>query len=231
MDPDTWTLHHPGYPALIDTAAMTAAFDQFGPEGFSRGYLNRWPAADVSWRAGWPNLASPDRIPAGAAVFLAADGAPNHRQAAIAAAVTLPDGRIAVEVIDQRTGVDWIVPRLAELTKRHTASVIIQRTGPLGYLIDEMGKAGVRVHAATHAEYGDAVARFRTLAAAAELTHDDDPRLNAAVDNAVTRKTGDRDVWARRDTSVPISALVAVTFAAWRASQPPSVAVVASLRR
>lgn len=230
MDEATWRTYHPGYPTLIDGAAMAAAYDQFGPEGYSRGYLNRWPAAEVSWRAGWPALASTDRIPPDLPVYLAVDASPNHRQATIAAAATLPDGRIAVEIVDQRTGTEWLVPRLLELSRRHRAAVTVHRTGPLGYAISELETAGVRVHSATAAEYGDAVARFRTLAAASGLTHPDDPRLNSAVDNAVSRRTGDRETWSRRDAGTDISSLVAVTFAAWRAADPPPAPVVASLR-
>lgn len=228
-DPTTWATYHPGYPSLIGPDAMRAALDQFGPEGFSRGYLNRWPPAETSWRAGWPLLASEERIPATAPVFLAADASPNHRDATIAAAAVLPSGRIGVEIVDTGHGTDWLLPRLSELGKRHRAGVIVQRSGPLGFLIDELHRAGVTVHAATAQEYGDAVARFRTLAAAGTVAHVNDSRLNAAVDGAVSRRVGDREVWSRRDTTTDLSPLVASTFAVWKASNPAPAPVVISL--
>ena len=121
---------------------------------------------EASWRAAWPTLADPSSpIPADAVVALAADAVPNHRSASITAAAKLPDGRIAVEVIDNRPGVDWLLPRLVELTRKHRGSITLARTGPLGYLIDELEQAGVRVNQASSTDYGDAVGRFRTLVA------------------------------------------------------------------
>jgi hypothetical protein len=230
-DPATWAEYHPGYPTLINDAAMLAALDQFGHEGFSRGYLNRWPSAELSWRSGWPRLASDETIPQDSPVFLAADAAPNHRHASIVAAAELPSGRIGVEVVETGQGTDWLPARLAALTQRHRAPVVIHRTGPLGFMIDDLTRQGVNVYAATANDYGDAVARFRTLAANGDLSHRNDSRLNDAVDGAVSRKTGDREVWSRRDTSTDISPLVAATFAAWRAATPPPSPVVISLPR
>jgi hypothetical protein len=210
---------------------MAAALDQFGPEGFARGYLNRWPSIEASWRAGWPSLASSDALPVDAPVFIAADAAPNHRTAAIVAAGTLTDGRVAVEVLETGAGVEWLRPRLVALGRRHRCKVIVQRTGPLGYMIEELTRAGVQVTPATEADYGDAVARFRTLAGAGGLAHQADPRLDTAVDGAVSRRRGDREVWSRKDASVDISPLVAATFAVWQAATPPPVPMVISLPR
>jgi hypothetical protein len=230
-DPVTWRDFHPGYPTLIDDSAMAAALDQFGPEGFARGYLNRWPTAELSWRAGWPLLASTDVLPTAAPVFIAADAAPNHRTAAIVAAGSLADGRVAVEVLATGDGVEWLVPRLVALHRKHRCKVIVQRTGPLGYMIEELERAGVRVTPATEADYGDAVARFRTMASAGELAHQADPRLDSAVDGAVSRKRGDREVWSRKDANVDLAPLVAATFAVWQAATPPPVPMVISLSR
>lgn len=224
-DPATWADFHPGYPQLINDDAMQTALAQFGAEGFARGYLNRWPTAEASWRASWPLLADPDApIPAVAQVCLAVDSGLNHRAACISAAATLPDGRIAVELIDYRSGVDWLLPRLTELTRRHRCSIVLQRTGPLGYLCDELARAGVQVTAVSGAEYGDAVSRFRTLVSSQQLAHLDDPRLNQAVDAVESSQRGDRPIWKRakgQGVEIDISPLVAVTLAAWQAATPP----------
>jgi hypothetical protein len=113
------------------------------------------------------------------------------------------------------------------LSKRHRCSVVVQRTGPLGYLIEELTRAGVRVVSATQPDYADAVARFRTLAQERGLIHPSDPRLDLAVANAVPRKTGDRSVWIRGEE---VSALLAVAFAVWQAATPPARPVVHTLK-
>ena len=228
-DPAVWPTYHPAHGSLISDDAMHAALEQLGTEGFARAFGNRWPPAEISWRAGWPLcLSLDDLMDENATVTFAVDATPDHRSASIVASGLTRLGRVAVEVIDHRPGVDWIVPRLADLGKRHRAEVVIQRTGPLGYLIPEAKKAGVRVIPATSEQYGDAVARFKTLVTEGRLAHVGDTRLGAAVDAAVTMRRGDRDIWARRDVTADICPLVAATFAVWVASIPKSKPVVAT---
>lgn len=219
-DPETWARYHPAYGHTIDERAVRDALEQMGEEQFRRAYLNQWPAVDASWRAGWLQLASDDVIPDKARVFLAADAQLNHRSAAVTVAGSLPDGRIGVEVIDHRNGVDWLPARLRDLSRRHRAPVAIQVNGPLGYLIDELTASGVRVVPVSGPEYANAAARLRTLIVAGGITHRNDPRLNRAVDTVDTQASGDRSVWRRRDVTVDISPLVAASLSVWQASTP-----------
>lgn len=219
-DPVTWSRFHPAYGHTIDERAVRDALEQMGEEQFRRAYLNQWPAVEDSWRAGWMQLASPDTIPATARVYLAADAQLNHRSAAITAAGKLEDGRIGVEVIEHRNGVDWILPRLRELCRKHRCPVAIQSNGPLGYLIEELTAAGVKVVSVSGPDYANAAARLRTLTVAGGIAHRDDARLNRAVDTVDTRASGDRSVWKRRDITVDISPLVAASLSIWQASVP-----------
>ena len=168
-------------------------------------------------------LASELPIPADARVYLAADAQLNHRSASITAAGALPDGRIGVEVIDHRNGVDWLPARIRDLCHRHRAGVAIQANGPLGYLIDELTAAGVRVVPVSGPDYANAAARLRTIIVAGGIAHRDDPRLNRAVDTVDTQASGDRAVWRRRDITVDISPLVAASLSVWQASNPPAM--------
>jgi phage terminase large subunit-like protein len=220
-DPETWAAYHPAYGITQDEAAFRAAIEQFGEEEFRRGFLNQWPTAEVSWRASWPGLASTDRIPDKARVWLAADAAPNHRNASIVAAGLLVGGRIGVEVIEDRTGIDWLRSRLVELAKTHRAVVAIHRGGPVGHLADELPGLGVQVEALTGQHFTDAATRFRILVMSGGLAHADDPRLNTAVENAVLREVGDRAVWRRKDSTIPISPVVAASMAVSLAANAP----------
>jgi hypothetical protein len=224
-DPNVWPQYHPAYGTLIDAAAMIAAREQFGPEGFARAYGNRWPTAEADWRANWPNLPYV-LIPETAPVVLAVDAPPSQRSASIGAASRLDDGTIAVEVVDTRPGTDWLTDRVVDLARRHRATVVVQKSGPAGYLIDDLARAGVRVQTATQSDYADACGRFRTLCGESRLAHARDPRLDHAVAMAVTRKSGDRNVWVRGDDIPP---LLAVAWAAWHASNPLPSPVVYSL--
>jgi hypothetical protein len=215
-DPASWPLFHPAYGVTIGERAMKSALASMGPDQFARAFGNQWPDVEASWRAGWPALASDDRIPADARVYLAADAQVSHRSAAITAAAPLPDGRIAVEVIDHRNGVDWLTARLLEVTRRHRVPVAIHTGGPLSYLVPELQAAGVRVVTVSAKDYADAAGRLRTLIIAGGIAHPADPRLDRAVDGIETRDTGDRAVWRKKDATVDETPLVAVSLSVWQ---------------
>lgn len=216
-DPASWPLFHPAYGVTINDRAMRAALDAMGPEQFARAFGNQWPAVEASWRAGWPALASGDRIPPDARVYLAVDAQTSHRTATITAAAPLPDGRIAVEIVDARTGVDWLPARLGELARRHRAPIGVKATGPLGYLIPQLRQAGVRVTELSATDYADAAGRFRTLIVSGGIAHPADPRLDAAVDGTETAVSGDRVVWRKKDPATDETPLVAASLSVWQA--------------
>lgn len=219
-DPETWATYHPAYGYTQSEQAFRDAMVQMGEEQFRRGFLNQWPATEASWRQSWPNGATEDTIPADARVWLAVDSQTNHRTASITAAAQLPDGRIAVEVIDNRPGIDWLKDRLKQLVRTHRARVVIHAGGPLGFLIDELQKDSIRIDKVTGTEYGHACQRFLALVRGGQLAHQNDPRLNLAVDNALLRDTGDTVKWIRKDTTVDITMLVAASLASWKAAEP-----------
>lgn len=210
---------HPALGHTITEAALRDAFEQMGPDEYARAYGNQWPITDRSWQASWPTLTTGVPIPKDAFVHIAADAAWNHNEASITAAAADGD-RVIVEVIESKQGVDWLLPRLVELSRRHRCNVIIHRQGPLGYLIEDLTRAGVRVTEATSTDYADAIARFQTMVVAGLIVHQNDPRLDAAVVN-VKSSTADRPTWRRRVATVDISPLVAATFAVWKAATPP----------
>jgi hypothetical protein len=171
----------------------------------------------VSWRAAWAIRATLEHIPAASRICLSADAHPNHRLATVAVAGELETGGLGVEVIDLRPGIDWVLPRLTELSRKHRAPIVINRTGALGHLIEDLQAAGVRVIVASGTDYADAVARFTTGVVAGTVHHLDDPRLNMAVAAAVTRRSGGRDVWDRGED---VSPLLACAWAHWQAATP-----------
>jgi phage terminase large subunit-like protein len=215
-DPATWPLFHPAYGITIDHEGMLTARDQMG-EQFARAYGNQWPTTAVSWRAAWGLRATVERLPEKGRVHLSADSHPNHRAATIAACGDLVGGGRGVEIVDMRPGIDWVLPRLVDLSKRHRCPIVIHRTGALGHLIEDLQGAGVRVVVGSGTDYADAVARFTTAVVAGGVLHPDDPRLNMAVSAAVTRRSGGRDVWDRGED---VSPLLAAAWAHWDAASP-----------
>lgn len=226
VDPVAWAQEwHPAYGHTQDAAGIRDAYEQMGPQEFRRAYLNQWPPVSTSWRASWSSSPTGIPIPEQARVFLAADAPPHHRNGSIVAAAPMQDGLIGVEVVDYRPGVDWLLPRLTQLAQKYRCPVVIARTGPLGHMVEELQRAGVRVVPATGTDYADAVSRFQTLVVAHQVAHQDDELLNLAVANVQDTNT-ERATWRRKDASVDISPVVAASLAVWQAAAPPVKPVV-----
>lgn len=223
-DPRVWARYHPAFGRTISETTMRDALETMGEDQFRRGFLNQWPVADRSWQTSWSQLPTGTPIPPDAYVHIAADSSWNHHDSSICAATAVGD-QIIVEVIDSRTGVDWMLPRLIHLANTHRCSIIVQKNGPLGYLIEDLTRAGVRVDEATSSDYADAIARFQTMVVAGLITHQNDPRLDAAVLN-VKSSSADRPTWRRRIATVDISPLIAATFAVWKAATPPPSPII-----
>jgi hypothetical protein len=146
-------------------------------------------------------------------VVLAVDGRPNSVSAAIVAASRSGDG-LAVEVVDLADGVDWVEVRVVELARRWKARVVIDRAGPLGWLIPVLQQAKVDVIAASASDVLTAAAGFAVAVDQELVGHPRDPRLDEAVEAAVRRRSGDR--WAfDRASPVDLSPLIAASLGVW----------------
>jgi hypothetical protein len=184
-----------------------------------------WPAEDDAWsvigRAVWEARADADAPRPRPRVAIAADASPGQVSASIGVAGALQDGRTLVEIPDgdHRDGVGWVVPRLVELKKANRpCAIVIDPRGPLSGVIDEAEKAGLEITKPALGDSAQAFAQFRAGVAEGKppLVHLGQRELDAALAGATVRDTGDGgQLWARRDTSVDISPLVAVTLASW----------------
>ena len=211
-DRDSWPLFHPAYGLTQTHDSFEIALEQLGPTQFRRAYLNLWPESATSWRQAWFTCDTGHRIPTDAPVVFGIDSCPRHSKAAIVAAAHLDDGRAAIELVDYRDGIDWVVPRIVELAQRHGATVALTRTGPLGFLIPDLEAHALRLQVISTAGYGDAVSRYQTNVVAGHISHPSDPQLDAAVANTQDA-TAERPTWRRRDHRVDISASVAAALA------------------
>lgn len=169
------------------------------PQAFDEASMEQWASAlDAS-----AVLTDP--------VALAVDVAPNSVWSCIAAS----SGGV-VEIIEHRQGTAWVADRLAELRESHTPAAIgLDPSGPAGVLIDPLIKA-VGEDALTllpSTQVSLACAAFVDALAAGRLRHRADQDLDLAVAGARRKTSGDTWKWSRRDSSVNISPLVAVTIA------------------
>ena len=167
----------------------------------------------------WNALADVRSRPAGA-IALAVDVPPEGKRASIARAGERSDERVHVEV-DVRDGTTWAVERLAELSKKRNAVVVLDGASRAVSLVPALVEAGVNPVVYGTRQVVGACSEFVDRVDEDRLRHVAQPELNFAVDAARRRKVGDAWAWHRRDASVDISPLVAATLAVRGLSEEP----------
>jgi len=234
----SWLKANPAAGIRISVEHIAREYAAMSAAGFARERLGvgNWPVrgdegwaviAEAIWRA-CADLKS--EVPKSTPVAFAADVTPDRSWASIGACGRRADGKLHVEVIDHRPKTDWVVPRLVELIGGHMhCGVGVDAAGPAGSFIAPLEEAGfVSVAPAAKApdsglalvkptaqQAAQAFAGFYDAPEQDALRHLDQPELASALAGATTRPLGDARAWSRRDSSVDISPLVAVTVAKW----------------
>jgi len=217
-DPATWRAAMPALGILIDEDTIRSDRAAMDRAEFARAYLNRWTAGGrpVFELAAWTRCRD-ERSQASDRVAFAIDVSPDRRSSSIAAAGGRRDGRIHVELVDRRTGTDWVVDRVAELVERHRpVAVALDPGAPAGSLVTDLSTmrrvpplvlVGGRQYAQACGELYDDVQSGR-------LAHLGQPPLDDAVAGARKRQLGDAWTWSRSEGSTSDPApLIAATLA------------------
>ncbi len=133
---------------------------------------------------------------------------------AIAAAGLRADGLFHVEVIEHRTGTRWVAERLAELVEKwEPLAVVCDDRGPVTSLTTDIEAADIALDKRNGSEVAEACAFLLDAITEERVRHRGAQALNSAVKGAATRPLGDAWLWSRKNSSVDISPLVAVTLA------------------
>jgi len=164
------------------------------------------------------------------AFAIGVDVAPNAGSAAIAAAGFRADGVLVIDVIEHHGGLDWLLPRLEQIVKDHKPDVVvIDPRSEAGQLLPDLAKAGIDVLALKTFDVVQACGGFVSLVKAGRLRHLGQDSLDVAVSGVTRRRVGDAWCFSRRDISLDISPLYAVTFAAHALKAAPPPAAVSSI--
>jgi hypothetical protein len=92
---------------------------------------------------------------------------------------------------------------------------VVDPAGPAGSLIAPLEAAGIEVLKPSARDAAQACGALYDAAMQGRLRHLGQPELNAALAGAKRRELGDMWAWARKNVTVDISPLVAVTLALW----------------
>jgi hypothetical protein len=218
-DPDeeaTWWRCMPALGHTISIDTIRTDHEALDAGEFARAYLNRRapggnPVIDA---ASWAVCADPGSRP-GRTLAMAVEVTPDRAASSIAVASRAASGRLHVEVVDHRPGVDWVVVRLLELQRQwHPVRTLFDPSSPAGSLALDFRAAGVAAEEIATRTYGQACGAFYDDVVARRIVHLSQPALDAAVGAARKRNIGDAWAWSRRAGS-DISALVAATLARW----------------
>jgi hypothetical protein len=182
---------------------------------FRRSWLNQQTTSDerVIPASMWDQVCDPLVKPEGRFVF-AVDVNPERSAAAIA----VSDYQGRTELIEHRPGVSWTVDRLRELALKWDAPIVLDGYGPAGSLMGALDGGGVRVERLLTRQVANACGVFYDAVSDRKIQIRRSELLDAAIAAARRRSTGDAWAWARSDTSVDISPLMAVTLAYDRAT-------------
>lgn len=177
----------------------------------------------------WARLADVSSSPSGPVCF-AFSVNPDRTRAAIAAAGYRPDGLAHVEIVDARSGTDWVPERMAAVASAHqNVGVVVNGKGQAPALAPDID--GVEVTKASMSDVAQACARLADAVTYGRLRHLGDERLEAAVDGAGRRRIGEAWAWDHYTSSADITPLEAVTLALWGldTTPPPSAPRLVSL--
>jgi len=230
-DEALWPHGNPGIGNRISFEYMRNEQESMGRRGFSVEHLGigDWPKeAEVEHLvppAKWTDAIDVDVAVTDPVVF-AAEVTPDRTRASIVMASWTPDGRVVVEVVEDRDGTGWVVPRMLELVARwDPAAVVVDRKSPTATVIHALEAAGIEVTTTSTDELVQATGAWFDDVIEGRFVHRDDPILNDALAGATKRALAGGWALDRRGSTY-VSTLVAAVLARWGLLQRPIPRVV-----
>jgi len=216
-NPDVWRRCMPALGFTINEDVVRHARKTLSDGEFRRAFLNIPTRSDerVIPAHVWEAVCGPSVAP-GSPITFGLDVNPERSAATIVAAD--PAGR--AELVEHRPGTGWVVDWFGG----RRVSVALDKSGPVGSLADELERSGVSVVPVSGLDMQRACGSLFDAIGDRTVEVRSHPALNAAVAGARRRQHGDAWSWARRDGSVDVSPLVALTVAVWAARREPEPA-------
>ncbi len=223
-DPDARAQANPGLGIRITAEQIDREMRSMSARSFAveRLSVGDWPTDDEAPEvvidvAAWRALADPVALrPAGPVAFGLAVSR-DRKWASIGAASRLPDGKLHVELVDNRRGLGWVVDRVVELLAGRNFRVAVNPSSPAGAFLSMLRERGITPLTATSPEIAQASARLYDAVTGdpPALRHLGQPALDTAVGAVRRRKVGTAGAWTWDEESSPvdIAPLVAVTLA------------------
>ena len=213
-DPAVWRRVMPALGITITEDVVAHARRTLSDGEFRRAFLNIATRNDerVIPAHVWDAVCDPSAAP-GSPLTFGVDTNPERSSTSIVAA----DKAGNVELVACQPGTGWVVEWLKERAVRWSAPVALDRSGPVGSIGDDLERSGVRLVPCSGQDMQRACGAIFDAIADGQVRVRPHPALDKAVAGARKRQHGDAWSWARRDGSVDVSPLVAMTVALWAA--------------
>lgn len=229
-DIDVVAARHPAVGHTITVEDLQAKLDQAllrdELSGFRRAYCNMWGAEEAMRepklpQTEWADSTSPTvRSINSGEITLVYDVDIDARTTSIG----VGHGSISepyVELIEHKAGVGWLPERIVELVKKwEPIALACNGAGPAGAQVDAVQQAlrdadlDIEIQEFTATDYQRACGGFFADVSEGRLSRfEGQGPLDAAGADATHRALGESWAWDRRNATVPISPLVAVTIA------------------
>ncbi|HEU5241176.1 MAG TPA: hypothetical protein VFU25_04120 [Ornithinibacter sp.] len=226
-DEATWFAAHPGLGHHVLLDALRADHQVMRPDTFACEYLGVWPETRVD-RAlvdGWANTLDPAAALAGWPAFAVETTVDRDRSVIVAAGHT-PDGRVTVELVEDRPHGPWLAARLGELVDaHHPLALAWDAGGPVAALRRDLDELPAPPAPLNTRDVAAACGALHDRILAGALVHRDDDRLAAAVAAARQVRAGGSWLWDRREPDA--GPLLAAALAVWalldRTRTPPVI--------
>jgi phage terminase large subunit-like protein len=221
-DPEVWARCMPALGHTIGLETIQHAYDTMVVDEFKRAFLNIQSSASVQLipKQVWDAVC--DKDIACTAEFFALDVNPERSKAAVVAA-----GAGVIELVDYRQGLDWLVSRAVELSRKYRRKFAVDANGPAGSFIEDLRKAEVDLVEMKPQDVVRATGNFYDAVVDRHVKIRRHMALDEAVAGAAKRAVGDAWVWGRKSSKTDISPLVAATVALYAANERRSAPLAA----
>ena len=213
-DPANWWAAHPGLGHHVHQEVLEQDYALMDRDTFGTEYLGLWPSTvddgDLvgAWAASVDQAATP-----GEQVVFGVETSIDRDRTWIVAAGHGPDGRVVVELVDDRPHGPWVGDRLAQLCDTHAPlAVTWDRGGPVAALTPTFDYGAAEAPLGTR-DVAAACGWLLDTATSGGLVHRDDPVMTAAVGAAARRPAGGAWIYDRRHPAV--GPILAAALAAW----------------
>lgn len=224
-DPKQWAKANPALGGRLQYDVIEGERSRFSDEGFARERGGLWDGASSSRvidEKSWDDVKDAASMAIDRLV-LAIDVPPERSAATVGLAGLRADGRWHVEMDEQRSSVDWVIPWVkARAARNRLHAVVVDEMS--GLVEERRGRhyligtdVLVTLAGAEGRDMAIACAKFFDSVMDKSLRHTDQPQVNVALSVASKRPLQGGWAWNRKDAASDISPIVSMTLALWGA--------------